>query len=331
MSEAAIKKVLQTIEKEHSLNIRQLGDSDIPKIERIPSGSLGLDLALGGGWPRGRVVEIAGLESSGKTLLSLHTIAQAQRLGGKCAFFDAEFAFDHTHAANHGVDVKSLYLSQPEYGEQALEAVIAVCESNEFDVVVVDSVPSLVPKDVIESGLEDQHMAKLARLMSQAMPKLTPVVGKSKTLLIFINQLRKSLNPYGNPYVKPGGMALDFFSSIIVQAKKESKSERQDPNTKYFTGHDISVKVTKNKTASPGREALVPMDYTKGILLAQDFVNAAKSKNLLTWSGGKVHYQGTAVENMKSMTWDSWEEVTKSVVDPVHSEIVALLRQEIVS
>lgn len=330
MSDASLKKVLKTINDEFDLSIQRLGDSEWPKIERIPSGSLALDQALGGGWPRSRVVEIFGMESSGKTLLSLHTIAQAQKLGGRCAFFDVEYAFDPVHASNHGVDVDELLLARPEYGEQALEAVIKLCESNEFDVIVVDSVPSLIPKAMVESGLEDQHYALLAKLMSSTMQKITPVVGNSKTLLIFINQLRKSMNPYGNPFVKPGGMALDFYSSIIVQAKKESKSERLDPDTKYVIGHDIGVKVTKNKTASPFREAIVPINYKTGILLDRDFIEAAKSKRLLVFSGGRVAYTGSN-EKIKAFTFASWEDAVKWTTDPSQAEIVAALRQEIVA
>lgn len=330
MSDATIKKVFKTIEEEHDLTIRMLGDTEWPKIERIPSGSLALDLALGGGWPRSRIVEIFGLESGGKTLLALHTIAQAQRLGGRCAFVDAEFAFDPIHASNQGVDVKELALAQPDYGEQALEAVQKLSASNEFDVIVIDSVPRLTPKEVIDSGLEEQHMAKLARLMSVSVPKIVPLVGQSKTLVIFINQLRKSMHPYGNPFVKPGGMALDFYSSAIIQVKKVSKSEREDPVTKYHIGHNIHAKVTKNKTAPPMREATIPILYSSGIILAEDFVHAAKSKGLISEGKNGFKYIGKVVQDLEGASWSSMGDLVSWLTDPSCVENVALLRREIV-
>jgi|SRR5665213_887779 len=305
--------------------------SDNPEpIERIPSGSLSLDIALGGGYPRGRCIEIYGLEGAGKTLLALLGIAEAQKLGGRCAFIDAEHSLDPVHAAELGVNVRELDTKQPDHGEDALTAVEAAATSGLYDVIVVDSVASLVPKSEIEGEIGDQTMGLQARMMSQAMRTLVPTIGKSRAYVIFINQLRQKVGVvFGSPFFTPGGMALKFYSSIRIEAKIKAKSERLNEKEEKI-GHDILAKLIKNKTAAPYREAIIPIEFKRGVLPAADIVNAGVYTGLLSIDG-HIGYLGKAFGDTPIPEWKKLESFGAWAIDPVNSEMVGKIRAEILA
>ncbi len=267
--EAAMKK----IEKDFGQgSIMVLGEEDSNRaIEVIPSGSIAMDVALGvGGYPRGRIIEIYGPESSGKTTLTLHAIAQAQKLGGMTAFVDAEHALDPLYARNLGVDLKRLLISQPDSGEEALEIVETLVRSGAVDLIVVDSVAALVPKAEIEGNMGDMQMGLQARLMSQALRKLAGVVHKSKTAVIFTNQLRMKIGiSFGNPETTTGGMAMKFYASVRVDVRRTSTIK----DATESIGSETRVKIVKNKVASPFREAIFDVIYGKGIVRENELVN----------------------------------------------------------
>ena len=323
----AVDAVLKMIKDQHKLDIQELGDSEWPVIERVSSGSLGLDAAIGGGWPRGRFVEIFGPQSGGKTLLSLLAIREAQKLGGRCAFFDVEHSFDPVWAETLGVDVDKLFHTQPDYGEQALEAIKMLADSNTFDVIVLDSIAELLPKAEIESPMEKMNMALQARMMSQCLRKLGPAIGKSKTIGIFINQTRATMAQYGAATDTPGGNAMKFYASLRVQVSRVSNSDRLD-SRKNISGHDINVKVIKNKTAPPFRTATIPLSYTEGVIEAQDFANAMNQQQLFVFSGG-VKYKGTSVKSLKDSRWAKWDDFHAWLIDPANAPTVAELKSEL--
>ncbi len=291
----AIDLALSQIEKQFGKgSIMRLGSKEaIVPIAVIPTGSISFDAALGvGGFPRGRVVEIFGPESSGKTTVALQVIAEAQKQGGMAAFVDAEHALDPIYARKLGVDVDNLLVSQPDYGEQALEIAEALVRSNAIDVLVVDSVAALVPKAELEGEMGDSHMGLQARLMSQALRKLTGIVSKSRTCLVFINQIREKIGVmFGNPETTTGGRALKFYSSVRVDIRRIAAIKDGD----LVVGSRTKIKVVKNKTAAPFREAEFDIMYGEGISREGDMIDLGVDKNLVEKSGAWYSYKGERI------------------------------------
>jgi len=301
----AIDLALTQIEKSYGKgSIMKLGDAKKVPIETIPTGSLSLDLALGGGIPKGRIIEIYGPESSGKTTLTLHIIAEAQKQGGQAAFIDAEHAMDPQYAEKIGVDTTNLLVSQPDSGEQALEIVETLVRSNALDIIVVDSVAALTPRAEIEGDMGDAHMGLQARLMSQALRKLTAAVSKSKTTVIFINQLRMKIGVmFGNPETTTGGQALKFYSSVRMEIRSIGKIESGVGDQKQIQGNRARVKVVKNKIAPPFKMAEFDIMYNKGISRIGDLLDLATQYEITRKSGAFFSYKdlklGQGRENVK--------------------------------
>ena len=291
----AIELTLVQIEKQFGKgSIMRLGAKDaLVAVEVIPTGALSIDAALGiGGMPRGRVVEIFGPESSGKTTIALHVIAEAQKRGGMAAFVDAEHALDAQYAKRLGVDVDNLLVSQPDYGEQALEITEALVRSNSVDVLVVDSVAALVPKAELDGDMGDSMPGLQARLMSQALRKLTGVVSKSKTCLIFINQIREKIGVmFGSPETTSGGRALKFYSSVRVDIRRIASIKEGD----RVIGNRTKVKVVKNKMSAPFREAEFDILYGEGISREGDLIDLAAERNIVEKSGSWFSYGGERI------------------------------------
>ncbi|MEK7087312.1 MAG: recombinase RecA, partial [Patescibacteria group bacterium] len=270
-------------------SIMKLGEVPKVDIDVIPTGSLSLDLALGvGGVPRGRIIEVYGPESSGKTTLALHIVAEAQKRGGLAAFVDAEHALDPEYAKKIGVKVNELLISQPDNGEQALEIVESLVRSNACDVIVVDSVAALTPRAEIEGEMGDSHMGLQARLMSQALRKLNAIASKSNTAVIFINQLRMKIGVFfGNPETQPGGMALKFYSSVRLDVRRNAQIKKGEE----IVGNRVTVKVVKNKVAAPFRIAEFDIMYNEGISREGDIINCALKSGVLSKSGTWLNYE----------------------------------------
>ncbi len=282
---------ISQIEKQYGKgSIMRLGNKDVlVPVNVIPTGSISIDAALGvGGFPRGRVIEVYGPESGGKTTLTLHVIAEAQRLGGQAAFIDAEHALDPSYARKLGVDVDNLLVSQPDNGEQALEIAEALIRSNAVDIIVVDSVAALVPRAELEGDMGDAQMGLQARLMSQALRKLTAIVSKSKTCLIFINQIREKIGVmFGNPETTTGGRALKFYSSIRVDIRRIQSIKEGD----RVVGSRTRAKIVKNKVAAPFREAEFDIIYGEGVSREADLIDLGVAKGLLEKSGTWISYK----------------------------------------
>ena len=317
----ALEVAMSQIEKQFGKgSVMKLGEYKAMEVEAIPTGALSLDIALGiGGVPRGRIIEVFGPESSGKTTLALHIIAEAQKTGGEAAFIDAEHALDPVYAKKLGVDIDNLIVSQPDTGEQALEITEALVRSGALDVIVVDSVAALVPKAEIDGDMGDSHMGLQARLMSQALRKLAGAINKSKTVLIFINQLREKIGVmFGNPETTTGGRALKFYASVRMDIRK-IENIKQDGEV---VGNRARVKVIKNKVAPPFREAVFDIVYGKGISNEGCVLDLATDMNIVDKSGAWFAYNGQKIgqgrENAKAFLTqnpDIMKEIERKVRD----------------
>jgi recombination protein RecA len=300
----AIREVVGSIQKSFGQGaIMRLGDGKFEPIAVIPSGSLAIDEALGvGGYPRGRIVEIYGPESSGKTTLTLHAIAEVQKAGGVAAFVDAEHAFDLRYAKNIGIDLTKLLVAQPDCGEQALDIAEMLTRSGAVDLVVVDSVAALVPRAEIEGDMGDAHMGLQARLMSQALRKLTAIANKTNTTLIFINQLRQKIGVvFGNPETTPGGQALKFYSSVRLDVRRIGKVTLGES----VVGNRTRVKVVKNKVAPPFTEAEFDIRWGVGIDVLADLVESAQAAGVIEKSGTHFTFAGKSIGQGRDRTRDA--------------------------
>lgn len=305
---AALENALRQIEKQFGKgSIMKLGESTHMQVETIPTGALALDIAIGvGGFPRGRIIEVYGPESSGKTTVALHAIAEVQRAGGQAAFIDAEHALDPLYASKLGINIDELLLSQPDTGEQALEIAEALVRSGAVDIIVIDSVAALVPKAEIEGEMGDSHVGLQARLMSQALRKLSGAINKSKVIAIFINQLREKVGVmFGNPETTPGGRALKFYSSVRLEVRRvETIKQGND-----MVGNRTRIKVVKNKVAPPFKQAEVDIMYGEGISREGSIVDIGTEMDIVNKSGAWYSYDGERLgqgrENAKQFLKDN--------------------------
>ncbi len=307
-------------------SIMKLGEKPRVHIDAIPTGSIGLDAALGvGGLPRGRIIEIFGPESSGKTTLSLHVIAEAQKKGGICAFIDAEHAMDPEYTKKLGVNIEELLISQPDTGEQALEIAESLVRSGKIDVVVIDSVAALTPKDEIEGDMGAHHVGKQARLMSQALRKLTAIVAKSKTIVIFINQIRMQIGVmFGNPETTPGGKALKFYTSVRIDIRRIAQIKKGEE----VMGSRIRAKVVKNKVAAPFRQTEFDLMYNEGISKEGELIALGEKYGLIQKSGSSYAFGEEKLGRGYDATRQFLKENPK-ISDTILKEVRAKLSEEL--
>lgn len=340
--QAALEQALKQIEKQFGKgSIMKMGEKADVKVSTVSSGSIAIDLALGvGGYPRGRIIEIYGPESSGKTTVALHAIAEVQKLGGQAAFIDAENALDPAYAQALGVNIDELLLSQPDTGEQGLEIAEALVRSGAIDIIVVDSVAALVPKAEIEGEMGDSHMGLQARLMSQAMRKLSGALNKSKTIAIFINQIREKIGVmFGNPETTPGGRALKFYSTIRMEVRRAETLKQGSE----MVGNRTKIKVVKNKVSPPFKTAEVDIMYGEGISLEGEIVDIGSDLDIIQKSGSWYSYNGDRLgqgrENAKLFLRENPElkyEILNKIreyygldaIEPAVSEVDALEEQD---
>jgi recombination protein RecA len=321
----ALDLALSQIEKQFGRgSIMRLGETQHADIETIPTGSISLDLALGGGIPKGRIIEIYGPESSGKTTVCLHIVAEAQKSGGTAAYVDAEHALDPAYAKRIGVNTDDLLLSQPDSGEQALEVVETLVRSNAVDVIVVDSVAALVPQAEIEGDMGDAHMGLQARLMSQALRKLAGVISKTNCTVIFVNQLRMKIGiMFGNPETTTGGNALKFYASIRMDIRRTSQLKSGD----RVIGNHVRVKVVKNKVAPPFREAEFDIMYNRGVSREGDIIDLAVTHGVVDKSGAWYEYEGQKIAQGREAAKTYLHENPK-VLDEVAKKTLAAAQAE---
>ena len=326
---AALAAIEQIKNKFGDGAIMRFGEAKKANVEAVPTGCLSLDIALGiGGVPRGRIIEVFGPESSGKTTLAQHIVAEVQKMGGIAAFVDAEHALDPDYAARIGVNVKELLISQPDTGEQALEIVETLVRSNAVDVIVIDSVAALVPQKEIEGDMGDQHMGLQARLMSQALRKLTGVVSKTKTVVIFINQIRHKIGVmFGNPETTTGGTALKFYSSVRIEVRRSAQIKQGDK----IIGNRVKCKIVKNKVAAPFRTCEFDIMYNEGISIAGDLLDVGVACGVIKKAGNSYSFNdiklGVGRENAKRFLKTD-KKLMKEVRKKILAEIKAREKEE---
>jgi len=332
------KKMLEVtfaqIDKQYGSGaVMKLGESTSNNLEAVSTGSILIDRAIGiGGLPAGRIVEIFGPEASGKTTLAMHVIAQAQKTGGICAFIDAEHALDITYAKNLGINADELIISQPDYGEQALDITEMLVRSGAIDVIVIDSVAALVPKAELEGDMGDSHMGLQARLMSQALRKLTPVIHKSKTVLIFINQIRQNIGamPFANKETTTGGNALKFYASVRLDVRKIASLKKNEVNI----GNRVRVRVVKNKVAPPFKQVEVDLLFSEGISKELDLLDAALHFKIIVQSGSWFAFNDVKIAQGRDQvlqylkTSDAFEKVRQKVMEAIATEKIDLVTTE---
>ncbi len=319
----ALQAAMEKIEKNFGRgSIMKLGDDKIEKVEVIPTGSLGLNAALGvGGYPKGRIIEIYGPESSGKTTLAIHAIAECQKAGGIAAFIDAEHAFDRFYAKNLGVDVDNLLISQPDCGEQALEIADQLIRSSAIDIIVIDSVAALTPKAEIEGDMGDNKVGLHARLMSQALRKLTGTINKTNTTCIFINQLREKIGVmFGNPETTTGGNALKFYASVRIDVRKSSAIKNGDE----IIGNQTKVKVVKNKVAPPFKKCEFDIMFGTGISHTGEIIDLGVATNIIKKSGSWFSYDGNKLAQGRDATKALLED-NPELCEEIDKKIMAII------
>lgn len=323
----ALEVTFSQIDKEYGKgSVMLLGQNPNIKIDAISTGSILIDQAIGiGGLPRGRVVEIFGPEASGKTTLALHAIAQAQKRGGICAFIDAEHALDSKYAGNLGININELIISQPDYGEQALDITEMLIRSGAVDIIVIDSVAALVPKAELEGDMGDVHMGLQARLMSQALRKLTPIVHKSRTVLIFINQIRHTMNsmPFANKETTTGGNALKFYASLRLDVRRIASLKKND---RHF-GNRVAVKVVKNKMAPPFKKVELDLLFSEGISRELDLLDAALAFGVVVQSGAWISHKGEKFAQGREQAL-SYLKSNETFLNAIHEEVMVTIENQ---